>query len=642
MPRTPGIRPDVPEDAEQATACLCAKDGSFLLVSRPKEVSLPGNEKRTRMNLTISERISGLRQYMQAHGLSAVIIPTADPHLSEYTAAHWKTREWFSGFTGSAGTLAVTLGDAGLWTDSRYFLQAEQQLQGTPVRLFKEGIPGTPSLPQWLGNMLQKHEKAGVDGRLFSLQAIEQMEETLRRHGILLETGHEPEKELWADRPPLPLQPAFIHPLCYAGQPAKEKMEAIRASLQESGAHGILLSALDEIAWALNLRGSDIDFNPVFTAYLLITREKATLFIHPQKLTAEVREYLAGEGVATQDYTAVGDSLRRYPHPDIQIDPAQTNHAACAAFPATCRLIRRPSPAALLKAVKNDTEIRNLHTAMRRDGVAMVQFLHWLETAISAGERVTETGIGRKLHEFRSRQPHYMGDSFETIAAYGKHAAIVHYTATPEEDAVVLPQGFLLIDSGAQYLEGTTDITRTIAMGTLTQEEKRDYTLVLKGHIDLAMCCFPLGTRGAQLDCLARAALWKDGANFLHGTGHGVGSFLCVHEGPQSIRMNENPVALLPGMVTSNEPGLYKAGRHGIRTENLTVVVPFQETEFGQFCRFDTATLCPIDTKGILPGLLTEEEKDWLNGYHRRVYAELSPFLDGAEKEWLRENTQEI
>ena len=579
---------------------------------------------------------------MQAHGLSAFIIPTADPHLSEYTATHWKTREWFSGFTGSAGTLAVTLHDAGLWTDSRYFLQAEQQLRDTPVRLFKEGLSGTPSVPQWLCSVLKAHEKAGVNGQVFSLQAIEQLEETLGSHGILLEACHEPEKELWADRPPLPQQPVFLHPLRYAGQPAQEKINAIRASLQESRAHGILLPALDEVAWTLNLRGSDIEYNPVFTAYLLITHEKATLFTDPQKITPEVREYLAQEGVGTQDYTAIGDSLRRYPFPDIQLDPAQVNHAACAALPAACRILRKASPAALLKAVKNDTEIRNLHTAMRRDGVAMVQFLHWLETAIAAGERVTETGISRTLHAFRSRQEHYMGDSFETIAAYKEHAAIVHYTATPEEDAVVLPKGFLLVDSGAQYLEGTTDITRTIALGDLTQEEMRDYTNVLKGHIALAACRFPLGTRGAQLDCLARAALWKDGTNFLHGTGHGVGSFLCVHEGPQSIRMNENPVTLLPGMVTSNEPGLYKAGRHGIRTENLIVAVRDKETEFGAFCRFDTATLCPIDTKGILPDLLTKDEKDWLNAYHRSVYEQLSPWLDNPEKTWLEKKTAAI
>ena len=447
--------------------------------------------------------------------------------------------------------------------------------------------------------------------------------------------------DIWTDRPPLPQAPAFIHELKYAGRTCAQKLEAVRAEMRRAGAQCLLLSALDEIAWTLNLRGSDVHCNPVVVSYLLIGEQEACYFIEPQKLTSSVRAYLEENGVACLPYADILAHLQELPAGSLMLEPGKTNYAVRSAIPQQCRVIEAASPVALLKAVRNQQEIAGLRQAMQRDGVALVKFLKWLEEAVPQGHE-TEISIDRKLHELRAAQPLYMGESFDTIAGYGAHAAIVHYEATPETDIPLEPRGFLLLDSGAQYLDGTTDITRTIALGTLTEEEKTDYTLILKGHIDLAMAVFPEGTRGAQLDVLARMPIWQHRMNFLHGTGHGVGHFLNVHEGPQSIRMNENPVTLHVGMLTSNEPGVYKAGSHGIRTENLVLTVPAGEGLFGRYLKFETVTLCPICTRGIVRELLTPAEIDWLNQYHRRVYEQLSPSLDEDERLWLEKACKRI
>ena len=578
---------------------------------------------------------------MQSQGISAFIIPSTDPHLSEYVAPHWQSREWISGFTGSAGTVVVTSDKAGLWTDSRYFLQAAEQLQGSGIELYKEMLPETPSIPDFLAAELPEGRAVGIDGKVFSTESARALTDRLRKHGIEVRPVADPMDLIWADRPAMPQAPAFIHELAYAGRSVEEKLADIRREMQQSEAHALLVSALDEIAWTLNLRGSDVHCNPVVVSYLLIEAEKACLFIAPQKVTPEVATHLQAAGVSLQPYEAIEQSLAGIESPDILLAPGKTNFAAYKAIRPECRVIEGASPIALLKATRNEVEMQGVRAAMQRDGVALVKFLKWLEAAVPAGGE-TELSVDRRLHAFRAEQPLYMGESFDTIAGYKEHGAIVHYEATPETDAPLKPEGFLLLDSGAQYLDGTTDITRTIALGPLTEEEKEDYTLILKGHIDLAMAVFPEGTRGAQLDVLARMPIWQRRMNFLHGTGHGIGHFLNVHEGPQSIRMNENPVTLRVGMVTSNEPGVYKAGCHGIRTENLVLTVPAGEGMFGRYLRFETLTLCPICTKGILKELLTADEVAWLNDYHRTVYERLSPSLDAEEQAWLQEACKAI
>ena len=590
------------------------------------------------MATLITDRINALRAWMAERDVQAFIVPSTDPHLSEYVAPHWKSREWISGFTGSAGTVVVTNAEAGLWTDSRYFLQAERQLAGSSIGLYKEALPETPTITRFLCERLKPGEAVGIDGKMFSVAEVERMKEELTGHGIEVRPVGDPMDELWADRPAMPQAPAYVYPLAYAGQSCEEKIEKLRAWLKEQHADGLLLSALDEIAWTLNLRGSDVHCNPVFVSYLLVTADRAVCFVSPQKITPEVAAYLTAQQVDVQDYAQTEACLNRFDGQCLVLDPAKTNYAIRSAVNPACRVQAAGSPVALLKAVRNDREIEGLHAAMLRDGVALVKFLRWLEEAVPAGKE-TERSVAQKLHELRAEQPLYRGESFDTIAGYKEHGAIVHYTATPETDATLRPEGFLLLDSGAQYLDGTTDITRTIALGPLTEEEATDYTLVLKGHIALATARFPVGTRGAQIDVLARMPLWQHRMNYLHGTGHGVGHFLCVHEGPQSIRTNENPVALLPGMVTSNEPGVYKAGNHGIRTENLTLVCRDGEGMFGDYCRFETLTLCPICKKGIRKELLSPEETEWLDSYHRRVYELLAPHLAPEEKTWLRHAT---
>lgn len=594
------------------------------------------------MNVTIKNRLAALREWLQNNHMDAMIIPSTDPHLSEYVAPHWMAREWISGFTGSAGTVVVTLQDAGLWTDSRYFLQAAQQLEGTGITLYKEMLSETPSIPIFLRTHLEPQSCVALDGAMFSAQQMAQLKEEFEADGLLqVKCIEDPFSTIWADRPLIPQSPAFIHDIQYAGQSAAEKLEILRNILNEQKAEALLLSALDEIAWTLNLRGCDVHCNPVVISYLLITDNEAHFFIDAKKVPEEVGRYLAEVPVILHPYADIFGFLQQLSAQSILIDPAKTNYAACSALPASCQKIHAASPVALLKSIRNPQEIVGIHQAMLKDGIALVKFLKWLEEAVPGGQE-TEMSIDRKLHALRAEQPLYIGESFDTIAGYREHAAIVHYEATPDTDAVLQPKGFLLLDSGAQYLDGTTDITRTIALGELTEEEKTDYTLILKGHIDLSMAIFPEGTRGAQLDVLARMPIWQRKMNYLHGTGHGVGHFLNVHEGPQSIRMNENPVVLHAGMVTSNEPGVYKAGSHGIRIENLVLTIPAGEGMFGRYLKFETLTLCPICTKGIIKDLLTPQEIDWLNQYHLQVYQLIAPYLNEDEKQWLQQACQAI
>ena len=588
------------------------------------------------MNSTINNRIAALRAHIAQEQIQAFIIPSTDPHLSEYVAPHWQSREWISGFTGSAGTVVVTAKDAGLWTDSRYFLQAARQLEGTCITLYKEMLPETPNIPEFLSAHLQEGDCVGIDGKMFSAEEVEHLQKELKKSGIRIKSIADPMQLLWTDRPAMPLAPAFVYDTKYAGMSFTEKLPAVRQAMEAAGADSLLLSALDEIAWLLNIRGNDVHCNPVVVSYLLIEKDKVNYFVQPQKVTPELAVYFSANGISVHPYEEIGDYLNSFNAHSILMNPAKTNYAIYSAIRPGCLIINGASPVALLKAIRNKQEIAGIHAAMQRDGVALVKFLKWLDEAVPAGKE-TEISVDKKLHTFRAAQPLYMGESFDTIAGYKEHGAIVHYEATPETDVTLKPEGFLLLDAGAQYLDGTKDITRTIALGPLTEEEKTDYTLILKGHIALAMAVFPEGTRGAQLDVLARMPIWKERMNYLHGTGHGVGHFLNVHEGPQSIRMNENPIALQPGMVTSNEPGVYKAGSHGIRTENLVLTVPAGEGMFGKYLKFETLTLCPICRKGIIKELLTAEEIGWLNDYHRTVYEKLSPDLNNDEKEWLKE-----
>ncbi len=593
------------------------------------------------MKQSIKERIHALRMTFRPNNIKAFIIPSTDPHLSEYVAPYWMSREWISGFTGSAGTAVILMDKAGLWADSRYFLQAEKELEGSGITLYKEMLPETPSITKFLCQNLKPGESVSIDGKMFSVQQVEQMKEDLAPYQLQVNLFGDPLKNIWKDRPSMPDAPAFIYDVKYAGKSCGEKVAAIRTELKEKGIFALFLSSLDEIAWTLNLRGSDVHCNPVIVSYLLVTQDEVVYFISPEKITQEVNEYLQEQQVSLRKYDEAESFLNSFAGENILIDPKKTNYAIYSAINPACKVVRGESPVTLLKAIRNEQEIAGIHHAMQRDGVALVKFLKWLEASVLSGKE-TELSVDRKLHEFRAAQPLYMGESFDTIAGYKEHGAIVHYSATEESDVTLQSKGFLLLDSGAQYLDGTTDITRTIALGELTEEEKTDYTLILKGHIALAMAKFPAGTRGAQLDVLARMPIWSHGMNFLHGTGHGVGHFLSVHEGPQSIRMNENPIVLQPGMVTSNEPGVYKAGSHGIRTENLTLVCKDKEGMFGEYFKFETITLCPICKKGIIKEMLTAEEVKWFNDYHQTVYKKLSPSLNEEEKKWLLEATKAL
>ena len=595
------------------------------------------------MNEIIAQRLSALREVMQREHLDAFVFPSTDPHHSEYTPARWKGREWLSGFDGSAGTAVVTMHSAVLWTDSRYFIAAADQLADTEFQLMKIKVASTPTIEEWLGRELQAVNGAqvGVDGMVTSVEVVETLISRLRRQGgITVRTNFDPLEQIWRDRPPVPADKVVIQPLEFAGESAASKIGRVRQALRGLHADGMLVSALDDVAWTLNLRGSDVHCNPVFVAYLLISSAAATLYINKEKLTPEVEAYLAGQGVQTADYGEVKRGLRDYFEYNILLDRVETSYALLQAI-RTQQVVRSASPIPAMKAVKNEAEIKGFRAAMLRDGVAMVKFLRWLKPAVEAGGQ-TEMSIDRKLTALRAEQPLFRGISFDTIAGYAGHGAIVHYEATPETDAVLEPRGFLLLDSGAQYQDGTTDITRTIPLGELTDEERLVYTLVLKGHIQLELCKFPANVSGTQLDVLARQAMWREGMNFMHGTGHGVGAYLNVHEGPHQIRMEYMPAPLAAGMTVTDEPGIYLQGRFGVRIENTLLITPYLSTPFGDFLQFDSLTLCPIDTAPILKDRLLQEEIDWLNDYHRKVYAELAPHLDEDERRWLREVTKEF
>lgn len=590
--------------------------------------------------MNINKRLAALREFMGEKGLHAFIIPSTDSHLSEYPASHWASREWISGFTGSAGTVVVTREKAGLWTDSRYFLQGAKELEGADIELFKEGLPSTPSIEEWLTTELGKGEYVGIDGTVYAAKEAMNLTHKLNMKGLHLISDYDPFSKIWNDRPEIPTNPIFVLPEKYAGEAAHKKIARICDAVEKNGAESLLVASLDTIAWIFNIRGNDVKCNPVAVSYAYVSKEETVLFINPKKLTSEISDYLKAEGVTIAEYDKVFDYVSKLKTP-VCLDANKVTFKLYNTIPDECRIIDMPSPADLMKSIKNDTEVQGIRNAMERDGVALVRFFMWLEKAVPGGN-VTEIMIPEKLVEYRSQQKNFVGESFDTISGYGPNGAIVHYHVSNESSLPVKPEGLLLVDSGAQYFDGTTDITRTLAVGPLTDQMKKDYTMVLKGHINLATAIYPQGTRGSQLDILARKALWDEGLNYLHGTGHGIGHFLNVHEGPQNIRMNENPTTLQPGMVTSNEPGLYRAGQYGIRIENLIRTKHEMTTEFGDFYSFETLTLCPIDTTPIVKEMLTEKEIIWLNEYHKFVYDRLSPLLTEDEKQWLKEKTHEI
>jgi Xaa-Pro aminopeptidase len=591
----------------------------------------------------INQRLASLREVMKREHLAAFIFPSTDAHQSEYVADHWLGRAWISGFNGSAGTAVVTMTSAALWTDSRYFLAAEEQLHGTEFQLMKLRIPGTPSIAEWLGKELADvaSPEVGLDGWVNSYAATSSLISDLRKAGgITMRTNLDPLAEIWKDRPSIPENPVEIQPLEYAGEDATSKIQRIRKALRTYHADGMLVSALDDIAWTLNLRGTDVHCNPVFVSYLLIASDKVSLFVVEAKVSAEVRAYLEAHGVSLYNYNKVEDGLKEYSEYNILLDANETSYYLWKTVKCQ-EIVAKTSPIPAMKAVKCEAEIAGYRRAMLRDGVAMVKFLKWLVPAVEAGGQ-TEMSIDRKLTSLRAEQDLFRDISFDTIAGYQGHGAIVHYEASPETDAPLKPEGFLLLDSGAQYQDGTTDITRTIALGPVTEEMKHIYTLVLKGHIQLELAKFPDGASGTQLDALARECMWREGLNFLHGTGHGVGSYLNVHEGPHQVRMEYMPAPLRAGMTVTDEPGLYLAGKFGVRIENTLLIKDYMETEFGKFLQMESLTLCPIDTAPVDVDMLLPEELNWLNSYHAEVYAKLAPYLDEEEQIWLKNATKPI
>lgn len=607
---------------------------------------------------TIKERLASLRKIMRREKLCAVIIPSTDPHNGEYVPEHWEGRKWISGFSGSAGTAVVTLHSAALWTDSRYFIQAEEELRDTGFLLMRQKMPGTPDIPEWISQEVFKDStrpadgstEVCIDGTVCSAAAVEGLVADLRSHGgLTLRTNLDPLAEIWQGRPSLPTAPIEIHPLEFAGERAADKLARIRKSLRARHADGMLVAALDDIAWTLNIRSRDVHCTPVAVAYLLIATDRATLFTMKEKVSAETEAYLKGEGVDIDDYGNVAKGLKRYPEYNILADKDEVNHTLYRGI--KCRIVDAASPIPEMKAVKSEAEIKGFRNAMLRDGVAMVRFLRWLKENIGKLP-MTELSVSDRLQSLRAEQKLFRDVSFDTIAGYGAHGAIVHYEPTAETDIPLQPRGFLLLDSGAQYQDGTTDITRTIPLGPLTEEERLVYTLVLKGHIALEMLKFPDGASGTQLDAVARKDLWRYGYNYLHGTGHGVGSYLSVHEGPHQIRMEYRPAPLHAGMTVTDEPGVYLEGKFGVRIENTLLTrrytTPLQEAGRGhesptaEYLEFESLTLCPIDREPIITDMLTAEERGWLNDYHRRVYESLSPYLTSEEKAWLEKECQAI
>lgn len=590
----------------------------------------------------INQRLESLREVMRREHLSAFIFPSTDAHQSEYVADHWQGRTWISGFNGSAGTAVVTMKSAALWTDSRYFLAAEEQLKGTEFQLMKLKIEGTPTISEWLAQELQgENAEVGLDGMVNSYHETMGLIADLRKSGgITVRTNLDPLGLIWTDRPAIPANPVEIQPMEFAGESVASKISRIRAALRQRHADGMLISALDDIAWTLNLRGTDVHCVPVFVSYLLISSQQVSLYVDSAKINDEVKAYLTENGISLYPYNKVAEGLERYSEYNILLDGDETSYFLWKTVKCQ-EIIAGNSPVPAMKAQKNDREIAGFRQAMLRDGVAMVKFLRWLKPAVEAGGQ-TEISIDRKLTSLRAEQHLFRDISFDTIAGYQAHGAIVHYEATPETDVALKPEGLILIDSGAHYQDGTTDITRTIALGPVTEEMKHVYTLVLKGHIQLELAKFPDGASGTQLDALARECMWREGYNYLHGTGHGVGSYLSVHEGPHQIRMEWKPTPLRAGMTVTDEPGLYLSGKFGVRIENTLLIKDYQTTEFGKFLQMESLTLCPIDLTPVDFSMLQPEEIEWLDTYHRDVFEKLSPYLEGEDLEWLREATRPV
>jgi Xaa-Pro aminopeptidase len=587
--------------------------------------------------MTIREKIEGLRQLMKQNNLEAYIIPSFDAHQSEYVAAHWKSREWISGFTGSAGTVVVTLEDAGLWADGRYYIQAENQLKGSGIRLFKAVDPGVPSYTEWLKDTLKEGSSVGFDGSVFSVDMVKNMEKEFKSKKIVLKMDKDLIDELWEDRPNIPKDLIFTHDVKYAGICRVDKLKAVRNEMKNKDANTYLLTSLDDIAWLLNIRGKDVPNNPVAICNVIIEQDNCYLFVDSMKVPETVKVELEADGIILKEYNETVHYLKNLTKNDaILFAVNKTNAKLYNAINADTKKIEFPNITTKLKAVKNDTEIKNLKCCMINDGVAMVKFIKWLKTSIDK-EEITEISASERLECLRREQNLFVGISFDTIAGYKDHAAMMHYKADKENQYTLKNEGFFLVDSGGQYYNGTTDITRTIALGNLTEEEKRDFTLVLKGHIALSSTKFLYGTTGSNLDVLARQPIWKEGLDYKCGTGHGVGFFLNVHEGPQSIGKVPNNIKLEKGMILTNEPGIYKEGKHGIRTENMMLVVEDECTEFGQFMKFEAITYCPIDLSAVNEDMLTENEKQWLKDYHKDVYDKLSPYLNEEERVWLME-----
>ncbi|MGE7835093.1 aminopeptidase P family protein [Viridibacillus arvi] len=591
--------------------------------------------------MNIKDRVALLRKKMLEHQIDAYIVPSFDAHLGEYVADHWKSREWISGFTGSAGTVVITLDDAGLWTDGRYYIQAVSQLADSGIRLFRMADPGVPTYSEWLADVLKKGNTVGFDGTVFSINMVRKMEADFKAKNIELKMNQDLVGDLWEDRPEIPTGAIFMHDVKFAGKTQIEKLTEVRSEMAKKDANYYILTSLDDIAWLLNIRGVDVPNNPVAIANVIVTDKDCFLFIEASKVSPEVKAELEAQGIqvkATEEIHAVLSKLSS--EDTIILDANKTNSSFYYAINSATKKVECTDITTDLKAIKNDIEIENMKWSQIKDGVAIVRFIKWLKSAVSTGE-VTEIAAEEKLEAFRSEQEGFVGPSFDTIAGYKEHAAMMHYKAAEETQFTLENEGLFLIDSGGQYYDGTTDITRTIVLGKLTDIQKRDFTLVLKGFIALSAVKFLHGSSGANLDVLARQPIWQHGIDYKCGTGHGVGFFLNVHEGPHSIR-NTNHVRLESGMIITNEPGIYLEGEYGIRTENLLVVVEDEKTEFGQFMKFDTITYCPIDLAGINTELLVESEKQWLNDYHEEVYAKLSPYLNEEECAWLKEETKAI
>ena len=592
--------------------------------------------------MNVRERISALRIEMKNKGIKAYIIPSTDPHISEYVAECWSSRAWISGFTGSAGTVVVTDEVAGLWTDSRYFLQAENELADSGIDLHKLGLPDSVDYPEWLKKNLNSGDVVGFDGKVFTVALAQKMNKLFSLKGLVLNTENDLIELVWNDRPSIPDSLIFEHELVYSGKARTKKIAEIREAMKDQDADYHLLATLDDINWTFNIRGRDVAFNPVAICYAIIGKDIAELFINETKIPTELKAALESNGIKILPYNTISERIKEFESgKNVFVDINKINLWLYESIPAHCNKIEGANPSTMLKACKNDTEIQGVKNAMRRDAVAMLNFIYWLETTVG-NEKITEVTTMEKIREFRSQIPLYFGESFNTIAGFKGNGAIVHYGASEATALEIQPEGFFLFDSGGQYFDGTTDITRMFHLSEPTAQEKIDYTLVLKGHIMLSMAQFPVKTRGSQLDILARKNLWDRGCNYMHGTGHGVGCFMNVHEGPQNIRMDENPTTLEPGMIVSNEPGLYRAGQYGIRIENLVVVVQGDKTEFGQFLKFENLTLCPIDTKAIDKSLLSDDEINWFNDYHRNVYNEVAPLLDDEMRRFLADKTKAI